>query len=301
MGAWQRDSWTSMIRVEGYASDIFTIIAGTDEQSFRAHAAVLAQSPVFEVICYGNYKEKQEQSITLPDDDPAVIGAIIQYLYSGNFLRFGTTDEEEASDSNSAKVADQLADIYLAAEKYQLEDLKTLVIQKLEPVTDVEQCPTEFLTIGQKIYANVAEAENVYRAFFEASASLLPSPGRMKGRLLETFNECLSQGGFLAIDLNAALNTRYDERLQEKQKNVWRQEKVIAGLKDDCTMAQWKTDGLLIEIADLERKVEDFTNRYEVAAQQKMGLISRLRTLEQNRGTMMARRDQEHDDFQIDG
>lgn len=318
MGAWERDGWTSIIRAEyvpipsclgwlvklvtdhwtrGYGSDIFTILVGPEQKCFRAHAAFLAQSPIFEISCYGNFKESQEQRIELPDDDPDVAEAIIQYCYSGNILDFGTADEEEGS----AKAANQLAELYIAAEKYQLEDLKCLAVQKLELVTDVEQSPLEFLNTAQKIYSSIAEEENVYRVFFGASASLLPRPSRMSKRLREAFDECLSQGGFLAMDLTAAVSASYEEGIETQTAKLQNEERLVKELRDENTMAQWKTDGLLIEIADLEKKVEGFTDKYEVAIQQKMGLIARLRALEHNSGGMMTRRDHGHDDFEIDG
>ncbi|KAL8922447.1 MAG: hypothetical protein Q9208_005169 [Pyrenodesmia sp. 3 TL-2023] len=296
MGAWVRDGWTSIIRAEGYGSDSFTILVGPEQKSFRVHAAFLAQSPVFEISCYGKFKESHEQRIELPDDDPEVASAIIQYLYSGNVLDFGTADEEDGS----AKAADQLAELYIAAEKYQLEDLKSLVVQKLERVTDVEQSPLEFLNTAQKIYSSIAEEENVYRLFFGASASLLPRPTRMGKRLREAFDGCLFQGGFLSMDLTAAMSASYEERIKIQTAKLQNEERLVKELRDDNTMAQWKTDGLLMEIADLEKKAEDFTNKYEVAVQQKMGLISRLRSLEQDTGRIMACRDHGDHDFEAD-
>ncbi|KAL8908328.1 MAG: hypothetical protein Q9207_000856 [Kuettlingeria erythrocarpa] len=232
------------------------------------------------MMCYGNFRENAQQQIELPDDDPVVVAAITQYLYSGQITNFGATDGEDASDSNAAKASNQLAELYIAAEKYQLDDLKALVVQKLERVTDVEASPLEFLTMAQKIYANTAAAENVYRVFFNASAALLPAVNDMSKCLREVFDDCLCQGGYLAIDLTAAMSASYEGRIRLQTTNLHKEQRVVEELTDDNTMAQWKIDGLLIEIADLEKKLEGVTDKYEVALQQKMGLISRIRTLE---------------------
>lgn len=246
------------------------------------------------MMCYGNFKENAQQRIELPDDDPQVVAAITQYLYSGQITNFGATDEEDASDSNAAKASNQLGELYVAAEKYQLEDLKALVVQKLELVTDVEGSPLEFLSTAQKIYANTAETENVYRVFFNASAALLPALNCMSKRLRGVFDDCLSQGGFLAIDLAAAMSAGYEERIKSQTSILQKERRLVKELTDDNTMAQWKIDGLLIEIADLEKKLEGVTDKYEVALQQKMGLISRIRTLERDERTLVS----DHEDGQ---
>ncbi|KAL8712376.1 MAG: hypothetical protein Q9225_006953, partial [Loekoesia sp. 1 TL-2023] len=202
VAAWQRGKVTALIDAEGFVSTVFTVIAGAEKQRFTAHAAYLSQSPVLERMCYGRFKESQESRIELPDDDPVVIKAIIQYLYSGDFLDFGTIE----SGGGSAGAADQLSDIYITAEKYQLLDLKSLVIEKLRTVTDVEERPVEFLTTAQKIYADIPEERpDVYRDFFIEMATDIPRPKIMSKPLHQAWLETLSYGGILAVDLATSM------------------------------------------------------------------------------------------------
>lgn len=146
-------------------------------------------------MCYGGFQESQTSHIDLPDDDPEAVKAIIQYLYSGNFTNFGIIEWE----AESTKTANELADLYIATEKYQLQDLKALVVRELEPVTDVEARPLEFLTTAEKIYGSITDPGNVYHAFFGASAALLPRPSAFTVPLKHV---CLRAGSSQLISLS---------------------------------------------------------------------------------------------------
>lgn len=91
----------------GFDSPVFTIIVGPEKTRFNAHTAYLSQSPVLDRMCNGNFKESHDFHINLPFDDPPVIHAMLQYLYSGKFLDFGTVE----SGHGFSGAADQLADI----------------------------------------------------------------------------------------------------------------------------------------------------------------------------------------------
>ncbi|KAL8646350.1 MAG: hypothetical protein Q9226_006898, partial [Calogaya cf. arnoldii] len=99
---------------------MFTLIVGPAGNSFTAHAAYLSQSPVFEKMCNGEFKKGQTSEIELPEDDPEVISALIQYLYSGNFVGFGSL----GTGQGPKDVGSQLAALYVTADKYQLQKLK---------------------------------------------------------------------------------------------------------------------------------------------------------------------------------
>ncbi|KAL9598281.1 MAG: hypothetical protein Q9219_004582 [cf. Caloplaca sp. 3 TL-2023] len=206
LAAWQRDGFTALINIEGFSSPIFTLVVGPEEVDFTVHASFLSISPVFKCMCHGLFKESEDRLIELPEDKPPVIRAIISYLYSGSFLDFGTME----SGGGSANAQDQLSDMYITADKYQMLDLKKLVVEKLEDVTDVEERPEEFLLTAQKIYAGISEEECPYRNFFHTTAQQLPMPSSMSKPLCQRWCDCLHSGGLLAIDLTVALTNMYN-------------------------------------------------------------------------------------------
>ncbi|KAI4175584.1 MAG: hypothetical protein LQ343_001575 [Gyalolechia ehrenbergii] len=225
----------------GFDSAVFTITVGHEKHRFTAHATYLSQSPVLDRMCHGHFKESNDSLIDLPDDEPTVIKALIQYLYSGNFLDFGTME----SGHGSAGANDQLSDIYVTAEKYQMLDLKDLVVEKLKAVTDVEDRPVEFLTTAQKIYGNVPEERpDVYREYFKKCATQLPKPGSMSKPVYAVWLESLSYGGPLAVDLTIALANMYNEALQDLADSSTENEKLIMQLENTKMNLTWENGDL---------------------------------------------------------
>jgi hypothetical protein len=66
-------------------SPIVTITVGREGRLFAAHEDVLCQSPYFEVLCRGQYLEAQSKRIALPEEEPEVFSAVLEYLYKGDY------------------------------------------------------------------------------------------------------------------------------------------------------------------------------------------------------------------------
>jgi len=66
-------------------SPIVTLTVGREGRLFAAHEDVLCQSPYFEVLCRGQYLEAQSKRIALPEEEPEVFSAVLEYLYKGDY------------------------------------------------------------------------------------------------------------------------------------------------------------------------------------------------------------------------
>jgi hypothetical protein len=66
-------------------SPIVTITVGREGRLFAAHEDVLCQSPYFEVLCRGQYLGAQGKRISLPEEEPEVFSAVLEYLYKGDY------------------------------------------------------------------------------------------------------------------------------------------------------------------------------------------------------------------------
>lgn len=64
---------------------IVTITVGPEGRLFAAHEDVLCQSPFFEVLCQGQYLDAQGKRVALPDEEPEVFSAVLEYLYKGDY------------------------------------------------------------------------------------------------------------------------------------------------------------------------------------------------------------------------
>ncbi|KAL8689713.1 MAG: hypothetical protein Q9218_004676 [Villophora microphyllina] len=221
--AWQRAGFKAMIPGDGFDSEIFTIVVGPDAKTYTAHAVFLSQSPVLKRMCHAGFQESQTRRISLPEDDSRVIRSMIQYLYGGDFFSFGTkevpTEESTKSADSLIQAAEELAAIYVTADKYQLQDLKTLLVGKLTCLIDIYQQPIEFLQMARKVYARISDYEDIFRTFFKETAAKLPMQDEMDAELGNVFKECISDGGIMAIDLFAALCSKSTDAIKaEKQR-----------------------------------------------------------------------------------
>jgi len=66
-------------------SPIVTVTIGAEGRLFAAHEDVLCQAPFFAKILHGNYFEAQSKRIALPDEEPEVFSAVLEYLYKGDY------------------------------------------------------------------------------------------------------------------------------------------------------------------------------------------------------------------------
>jgi len=66
-------------------SPIVTLTVGQEGRLFAAHEDVLCQAPFFEKVLRSNYLDAQNKRIALPDEEPEVFSAILEYLYKGDY------------------------------------------------------------------------------------------------------------------------------------------------------------------------------------------------------------------------
>ncbi|KAK3935570.1 hypothetical protein QBC46DRAFT_46637 [Diplogelasinospora grovesii] len=67
-------------------SPIVTLTVGGEGRLFAAHEDVLCQAPFFERMLRGQYHpDAQNRRIALPDEEPEVFSAILEYLYKGDY------------------------------------------------------------------------------------------------------------------------------------------------------------------------------------------------------------------------
>lgn len=69
-------------------SPIVTLTVGPEGRLFAAHEDILCQSPFFKQALRGGYLEQsytQSKRFALPDEEPEVFSAILEYLYKGDY------------------------------------------------------------------------------------------------------------------------------------------------------------------------------------------------------------------------
>jgi len=66
-------------------SPIVTLTVGHEGRLFAAHEDVLCQAPFFEKVLRGNYLDAQNKRIALPEEEPEIFSAVLEYLYKGDY------------------------------------------------------------------------------------------------------------------------------------------------------------------------------------------------------------------------
>ncbi|KAL8964863.1 MAG: hypothetical protein Q9183_004169, partial [Haloplaca sp. 2 TL-2023] len=268
---WKRGGDSSQIKLDGLKSRIFKILVGPEGTAFTIHEAYLCQSPVLERICHADFIESKTLEIKLPEDDPKIFAAIGNYLYTGEIWEdeitndpgqpvdttmLGTEDILEAA-TEYTEIVTLLADVYIAAERYDLKHLKLLVVEKLSAVTDIQLRPISFLKIAEKLYPNIPDTDEAYRSFFHKNLSNLldkTRPNDMNEELRNTFDDCVSGGGTLAIDAFRALNSIYIEQLSACASNG---EARVAEAEARVAKAEARIPEAKARVAEAEARVVD--------------------------------------------
>ncbi|KAI7182969.1 hypothetical protein KC363_g8480 [Hortaea werneckii] len=112
-------------------------------RQWKAHKVLLcAQSEWFEKSCAGCWKEGKEGTITLKEDDPQVIDAMLHWFYE---FDYGT------SPGNECPLVLDLR-VHAAAEKYLLPNLKRLAATKFELRAEKEWQSTDFACAIKEVY-----------------------------------------------------------------------------------------------------------------------------------------------------
>lgn len=220
-------------------SPIVTLTVGREGRLFAAHEEVLCQSPFFERACRDQYLEAQSKRISLPDEEPEVFSAVLEYLYKGDYyprlLHSKHRNSWELEDANNVNAAAGrspvpsengggrgaveattyisgvgqylLRDtvIYCTADRFGLEELKRLALRKqgLQSGIDV----ATILRSAQYAYDNTPDSDSRLRAHYLAliirSRKVFKKSGTMQAEM--------ERGGKLFFDLFVAMCNHLDD------------------------------------------------------------------------------------------
>ena len=197
---------------------MYKLFVGPEKKLFHAHEAVLSRSPVFERMCNGTFKESVEKQIDLPEDDAVAFGCVLEFMY------LGVVHGYEAPD-RAAQVA-VLADVYILADKYQLEDLKEFIICPLGALLESaneDGCLECFFDAASKIYENNPDSDVLFPDFFRKAVAHLLGQSDQIPHLEAHIRRCICEGGRLAQDtfdtfcLDMATDHELDKAVLEQQ------------------------------------------------------------------------------------
>lgn len=233
---------------------MFTLLAGPTEERILVHEAVLAGSPVFRAMTGLPFKEKEEQVIRLPDDEPSHIRCVVALLYTGDFSTPSECDhqaqdvkhshnegegpsskcvrivredgvwkivpdlETSVPDANvqtgtelfskaERAIAEDLAQIFMLGDKYQLPELKRCALRKLDKWFEAAKHPMHFLHLVTILNLHIPESDSQFRNFVQTNLQKgLPQSRDKHTAVMRSVieNGFMRQSGVLAEEIFSA-------------------------------------------------------------------------------------------------
>lgn len=103
-----------------------TLVIGPDNTLFHTSQSILCRLPFFRAALQGGFLEASDQRITMPEDEPQTVAALIEFLYTGSYT-YSYRASPEAADEAAVELttpATELvegvyhAGVYSTAQKY---------------------------------------------------------------------------------------------------------------------------------------------------------------------------------------
>ncbi len=180
---------------EGKHTDL-TITCG--ERRWQVHKALLcAQSEYFYKGCSGVLQEAQSNTISLHNDDPAMVNILIEHFYD--------KIPDDVATGNVLSRTDFYVGVHAIADKYCIDPLKKWAFGKIEECVAGEDDPVSALHLAQKVYSAEpsidlrAEIIGKVRTHAKNFYSKEETPEALE--MQTTFKSIMEQTPELAVDL----------------------------------------------------------------------------------------------------
>lgn len=187
-------------------STVVTLTVGAGEVEFHVYEDVLCRLPFFHAALQTGFKETSDKTITMPDEDPEIVAALVEFLYVGSYT-YTHAPNQDVSQTTATPPCDLKEGsfhlrVYATAFKYDCQDLVKVamgsliyVLERIEGI-DVIQLLKETCLRGCDI------------ALWQAGDDIVPFqqklPGIIKGVYVthgEDMKDIISECPSLANDL----------------------------------------------------------------------------------------------------
>ncbi|KAK5740481.1 hypothetical protein LTR17_004518 [Elasticomyces elasticus] len=131
------------------------LIIKCDDRQWRVHRLIVcAQSPFFVKACAGLFKEASEGVITLKEDKPSVVDAMINYFYTFDYNSERNNGNSERNNGGTNEMSALAFDLHvlLLADKYDIPDLARLTTTKFKERAQNEWKSTAFANAAGLVF-----------------------------------------------------------------------------------------------------------------------------------------------------
>lgn len=108
-----------------------TLLIGADKIMLNVAEEILCRLPFFRAALQGNFREASEQTITMPEDEPQDVIALVEFLYTGRYTYPYHADAEFTLANPAPDLAEGLyhVAVYATAHKYGCLELVTTALE----------------------------------------------------------------------------------------------------------------------------------------------------------------------------
>lgn len=140
-------------------SPMITLYVGDNRTRYYAYEDVLCKLPFFQAALHGSFQEAQEKTISMPEDDPEAVAALIKWLDCGTYefddsrLQNSTMRAREVPKKQARELLKCLfhLEVLVVASKYGSQDLLARARQEYFESQDM-MFPVELLRLWRAYY-----------------------------------------------------------------------------------------------------------------------------------------------------
>lgn len=116
-------------------SQVVTLLVGEEGTEFHAYENILCHLPFFSAALLTGFKETGEKKIRMPEDDPEIIAALVEFLYVRNYTYSFDPNQDTIKTHQTSpcdlKEGSFHLRLYVAASKYDCPDLTKAAMENL--------------------------------------------------------------------------------------------------------------------------------------------------------------------------
>lgn len=184
-------------------SPVATLVVGPSNIEFRGYERTLCRLPFFAAALHGQFREASEKRITMPEDEPAIISALIEFLYTGRYTYTYTSSASTDPPASDLVEGAFHIGVYATASKY---DCKELLKASVGAFTRVlkDLNGVELVRLWKTAYANGLSLEDV-KDVAEVKSGMVPLLREVYKNHKEEMEKTVEEFPALASDFLRAL------------------------------------------------------------------------------------------------
>ncbi|KAK8205047.1 hypothetical protein IWZ01DRAFT_559532 [Phyllosticta capitalensis] len=204
---------TESLRKQGYYSSFESgthsdcTIRSRDGLEWKVHKVIVTKNcKFFEIALGGGFRESRTNVVEMPNDEPAAVKALLEYLY---------VEDYSIVDSTPRTLGPLMRhlEVYIVGQIYDVPGLQDLAYRRFVSCWFTGRCPRNiFHIVARKVYDSTPESDNLIRGFLADMAAV-----HLRGLLLnKNFVEVMADFEAFSTDVAKSM-AKSDDKHESKE------------------------------------------------------------------------------------